>query len=40
ISESEEKDVREILRACAFTYVAGSLASLLNIWRWVAILRR
>lgn len=40
ISESEEKDVREILRACAFTYVAGSLASLLNVWRWVAILRR
>jgi len=40
ISESEEEDVREILRACAFTYVAGSLASLLNIWRWVAILRR
>ncbi|VAX14740.1 hypothetical protein MNBD_NITROSPINAE04-1167 [hydrothermal vent metagenome] len=40
ISESDEKDVREILRACAFTYVAGSLASILNVWRWVAILRR
>lgn len=31
---------REILTACALTYVAGSLASLLNLWRWIAILRR
>jgi len=30
----------EILRACAMTYVASSLASLLNIARWIAILRR
>jgi len=32
--------VRRILRAAALTYLAGSLASLLNLWRWVAILRR
>lgn len=30
----------EILRACAMTYVASSLASLLNVARWIAILRR
>lgn len=32
--------VRRILRAAALTYLAGSLASLLNLWRWAAILRR
>ena len=31
---------RRILRAAALTYVAGSLASLLNVGRWIAILRR
>lgn len=31
---------RRILRAAAWTYVAASLASLLNFWRWMAILRR
>lgn len=31
---------RRILTACAFTYVAASLASMLNLWRWLAILRR
>lgn len=31
---------RRILTACALTYVAGSLASMLNLWRWIAILRR
>ena len=30
---------RQILRAAAWTYVAASLASLLNFWRWMAILR-
>jgi Zn-dependent membrane protease YugP len=29
-----------ILKAAAFTYVAASLASLLNIGRWLAVLRR
>ncbi len=29
-----------ILRAAALTYVAGSLASLLNLGRWIAVLRR
>ncbi|WP_320416302.1 zinc metallopeptidase [Candidatus Reidiella endopervernicosa] len=31
---------RQILRAAAFTYVAGSLMGLINFWRWLAILRR
>lgn len=31
---------RKILMAAAFTYVAASLASLLNFYRWIAILRR
>ncbi|RTR00764.1 zinc metallopeptidase [Halomonas nitroreducens] len=31
---------RHVLTACAFTYVATSLASLLNLGRWLAILRR
>ena len=32
--------VRRILRAAALKYLAGSLSSLLNLWRWIAILRR
>ncbi len=40
ISKQDEKAVRRILKAAAYTYVAASLASLLNIWRWLAILRR
>lgn len=31
---------RHILLACAFTYVAASLMSILNVWRWLALLRR
>ena len=31
---------RRILRAAAWTYVAASLVSLLNFWRWLAVLRR
>ena len=40
VPQSEMPAARRILRACAFTYVAASLATLLNIWRWLAILRR
>ncbi len=40
ISERDERAVRQILRAAAFTYVAASLASLLNLARWFALLRR
>lgn len=31
---------RRILWACSLTYVAGALVGLLNIWRWVRVLRR
>lgn len=37
----EDRDaVRSVLRAAALTYVAASLASLLNVWRWLRLLRR
>lgn len=31
---------RRILLACALTYVAGALMGLLNVWRWIRVLRR
>lgn len=40
VSADDIPAVRQILRAAAYTYVANSLANLLNLWRWVAILRR
>jgi Zn-dependent membrane protease YugP len=39
IRSQDEPAVRRILKACALTYVAASLASLLNLGRWIAILR-
>jgi Zn-dependent membrane protease YugP len=40
IAEKDRPAARRILKAAALTYVAASLASLLNLWRWLAILRR
>ena len=40
IDAEDMPKVRQILRAAALTYLAGSLSSLLNLWRWIAILRR
>ncbi|MGK0269618.1 MAG: Zn-dependent membrane protease YugP [Cocleimonas sp.] len=40
ILEEEHKAVDQILKAAAFTYVAASLMSILNVWRWFALLRR
>jgi Zn-dependent membrane protease YugP len=40
LSENDQKKARQILTAAALTYVAGSLASLLNLWRWLRWLRR
>jgi Zn-dependent membrane protease YugP len=40
ISKVDEAAVARILKAAALTYVAASLASLLNIGRWIAMLRR
>ena len=40
LHEGDLPHARRILKAAALTYVAGSLASLLNLGRWLAILRR
>ena len=40
IEPEDETAVRQILRAAAWTYVAASLASLLNVWRWLSVFRR
>jgi len=40
IPEEDIPAARKILLACALTYVANALAGLLNIWRWIRILRR
>lgn len=40
LNEEDMKSARQILLAAALTYVAGSLASLLNVWRWLRYLRR
>jgi hypothetical protein len=37
---NEQRAAHEILRACAYTYLASSLADLLNVMRWLAILRK
>ena len=38
--EGDLPHAERILRAAAFTYVAASLGSLLNLGRWLAVLRR
>ncbi len=40
LPESVEPEARRILTAAALTYVSASLSSLLNFYRWIAILRR
>jgi len=40
LSAKDKRPAHRILTACALTYVASSLASLLNLWQWFAILRR
>lgn len=40
LSGEDLPSARKVLQAAAFTYVAGALASLLNLGRWIAILRR
>jgi uncharacterized protein len=40
LAPEDEQGARRILTAAALTYVAASLASLLNLWRWIAFLRR
>jgi Zn-dependent membrane protease YugP len=40
VPDEEMPAARHILTACALTYVAASLAALLNFWRWIYFLRR
>jgi len=40
IKEDELIAVNKVLRAAALTYVAASLAGVLNLWRWLALFRR
>ncbi|RMH04310.1 MAG: zinc metallopeptidase [Nitrospirae bacterium] len=40
LSPRDHEAARRILTAAALTYVSASLASLLNIWRWLVLLRR
>ncbi len=39
LKESDIPKARKLLRAAAFTYFAATLSSILNIWRWIRILR-
>ncbi len=39
LHESDLKGARSVLKAAAFTYVAGALMSLLDLARWIRILR-
>jgi Zn-dependent membrane protease YugP len=40
LSPKELYNAKRILRACAMTYVAGSLSSLLNLWKWMKAIKR
>ncbi len=40
IKPEHEAAAHKLLRAAAFTYVAGSLNSMLNFWKWLRMLRR
>lgn len=39
IAEKDRPAARKILKAAALTYVAASLASLLEVWRWFKLMR-
>lgn len=40
LSQSDQGTARRILFACALTYVAASLSSLFNLWKWLKALKR
>tara|TARA_Y100001936_G_scaffold106785_1_gene104908 strand:- start:705 stop:1385 length:681 start_codon:yes stop_codon:yes gene_type:complete len=40
IKKEDIKVAKQILLACSLTYLAASLAGLLNLWRWIRLLRR
>lgn len=39
IDEEQLPKVRRILKACALTYVAAAMADILDLWRWMRIIR-
>lgn len=39
LSPTDLKRARKILRACALTYVAASLSSLFNLWKWLRAIK-
>jgi uncharacterized protein len=40
LADEDIPKARRILSACALTYLAASLSSLLNVWRWIRFLKR
>lgn len=40
VAARDQPAVQRVLRAAALTYVAASLSGLLNLWRWLRLLRR
>ncbi|WP_321325122.1 zinc metallopeptidase [Thiomicrorhabdus sp.] len=40
LSKKDNKIAKKILFACAMTYVAASLSSLFNLWKWLKALKR
>ncbi|QCU89269.1 zinc metallopeptidase [Thiomicrorhabdus sediminis] len=40
LSKKDQKTAKRILFACAMTYVAASLSSLFNLWKWLKALKR
>jgi Zn-dependent membrane protease YugP len=39
VPEQHLPAIRQILKACALTYVAAALADILRLWRWLAIIK-
>ena len=39
VEDEDLPAIRSVLRAAAFTYLAGALISLVNLWRWIRLLR-
>ena len=39
VPEEHIPAVRQVLRACALTYVAAALADILSLWRWIRVFR-
>lgn len=40
LNKKDHKSAKRILLACAMTYVAASLSSLFNLWKWLKALKR